>query len=763
MDVRESLPVTTTDEWQLTAVGGLDLSALIILSLGVIAAVAWTWRSLDPVHPLKRRLLLTGLRALALLTALTLLLQPAVHFRKLQAVPAELAVLVDASGSMSLYGVSSRLNKVRQIVEEAESELDALSAKHDLSWYRFAEDLVSTTTPSKVFEPLERGAKSDIQSALTKLNEERGDTLLNGVVLISDGADTEATPPKDGVWDASWAKTIGVPVNTVFIGGVVDRKDLAIEKAEVNAFAFSRTETTIAVTLRSIGLPDREVEAFLWQDGSVLQRRKVQLVGGESRFSFTVFPSALGQQVLTVTVPPPAGDEVPANNRAHVTFEVVRDKFRILHLAGKPSWDQRFLRETLKAWPRIDLVSFYILRTAHQSSTLGSAGMALIPFPTADLFEGHLDEFDVVIFHNFEPVSVRVDRYLDRLAKFVREGGALAVIGGETGFAASKLPSKAFQEILPVSLLGPNTPASRLSDANSFRPNVTEVGASHPLMQLKSSPEENREQWRALGRLDGIGRVASMVDGAFRLAEHPFVTADDGPAPVIAVKDAGKGRTLVIATDSLWRWRFTGPMGGDSVDVYNTFWHQAIAWLTHAPQLDRLRLEVSPSPAQMDAPAQFAVELLDEAYRPMPGKVISGAVSWIRDDGTAEREEFEALLDDQGHYRREWTPRFAGPHRLDVTSADGQSSTRRFLVETGRQELSHLEPQRQLLEAIAKETGGHFESGTMTPGSWNAGGGAARQVLSHTEVSLWDHPLAILFLIGFLTAEWLVRRRLGLR
>jgi hypothetical protein len=35
-------------------------------------------------------------------------------------------------------------------------------------------------------------------------------------------------------------------------------------------------------------------------------------------------------------------------------------------------------------------------------------------------------------------------------------------------------------------------------------------------------------------------------------------------------------------------WRFSGPVAGGPADLYNTFWRKAIAWLTHAPDLQRL-------------------------------------------------------------------------------------------------------------------------------------------------------------------------------
>ncbi|MCP4604123.1 MAG: hypothetical protein GY847_26975 [Proteobacteria bacterium] len=757
------IPMPTIDEWQITAVGGLDLSAFILLSFGILAAVMWTWRSLDPAHSFRIRLLITTLRALALFGAFVLLLQPAVHFRKIEDAPTELAILVDGSGSMTRGNDEARLGQVKKIVEQARSGLDELSKQHKLSWYGFAEDLIATNGSDGAISPLKKQKKTDIKSAILKLAKMHKDAPVNGIVLISDGADTEIADPEDGIWDATWARKLGVPINAVFVGSVSKHKDLAIERAEMDPFAFSRSETPIAVTLSSVGFPDREVEAFLWQDGSVVQRRTVQLVGGKGQFSFTVFPSTLGHHVLTVTVPTPPDDEVPENNKSHVAFKVIRDKFRILHLAGRPSWDQRFLRETLKSWPRVDLVSFYILRTAYQSTAFGSSGMALIPFPTEDIFEGHLDKFDIVILHSFEPVSVGVDRYLERIAEFVNKGGALVLIGGSVGLASGKMPSKAFKKILPVKLLGPGTPERRLFDTTPFRVKLTEVGANHPLMRLKPSTEKNMETWRSLTRLDIIGRVAALTDGALRLAEHPFVRADDGPAPVVAAREVGEGRTLAIATDSLWRWRFTGPMSGGPSDAYATFWRQAISWLTRAPELDRLRVKVNPSPVFVNRPTQIDIELLDETYRPMPGMAISCVINWILQDGAKASDAFQAQLDDQGCYRREWLPNVEGPHNLTVTSAEGLSSTKRFLVETQNKELNHLEPKKSLIEAIARETGGYFESGTLTPKSWKTGGGASHHILYHREIPLWDHPLAILLLIALLTSEWLLRRRIGLR
>lgn len=751
------------DRWQITAVGGLDASALIILSLGVAAGVLWTWWTLDPRHGRRARILLSAIRAAALLVGFGLVLQPTLHTRKLTVRPARLAILVDVSESMT-RGARSRLGQVSRLLEQAAQGLGDLAGRHRLAWYRFADRLEPVTGAEQAASALRvKPRGTDIRRAFEELKALRADLPLAGVVLLSDGADTEMTASLNGEIDAGFARTLGVPVNTVALTDPSGRKDLAVERVAAASFAFSRSKTPIVVSLRSVGLPDREVEVLLERDGSVAERKTARLVGGKGEVTFEIRPTVLGHEVVTVTTPVPRGDEVPENNDVHASMEVIRDKFRVLHLAGRPSFDQRFLRETLKAWPRIDLVSFYVLRTAYQSSTQGASGMSLIPFPTDDLFEGHLEEFDIVVFHDFDPTAVGVARYLDRIADFVQGGGALVLVSGGAGLGAEQLAGTRFPGVLPVALLPTGTPETRLGDAQPFHVRLTEDGARHPLARFASQSADGAALFRSLARLEGVGRVSGLAPQSVRLAEHPFVNADDGPTPVIAAREVGRGRSLAILTDSLWRWRFSGPLEGGPATVYGDFWRQAIAWLTHAPELERLRADVKPSPVPAGRPAELTAELEDEAYRPASGAKMSFAVTWTNDDGSTASDSFDANLDEQGRYRREWLPRAAGPHRLTATSADGLSVNRRFLVASADAELAHLEPAPGLLKQIAQITQGRFETDTLSPGNWATAHEALREIVGHRDVSLWDRPEALALFILLLVGEWWFRRRLGLR
>ena len=758
---RFSLFLTATvEDWQLTAVSGLDEVFILVLCGIAAVTVVLTFRSLDPVHSLRIRAAVVLFRTLAIVVGFALLLQPTLHVRSLKSEPARLAVLVDTSGSMT-RGTPNRLAKAEKLFGNRLERLRALEKLYRVQWYSFGDKLTTYDDPETLFTSNASGNKTDVAGALKSIAHRRKQSLADGIVLISDGADTELVPGEKG-WNLSWAKNLGIPVNTVAIGDAPTHTDLAIASVEVAPFAFSRSETPIAVNLFGVGVEDREVEAFLRQNGAVLQRRTARLVGGKGRLTFNLLPTELGRQVLEVTVPVPEGDRVPENNRRDVTFDVIRDKFRILHLAGRPSFDQRFLRETLKSWPRVDLVSFYVLRTAYQSSSEGSGGMALIPFPTDDLFQDHLSEFDVLIFHEFEPAEVGVDTYAEKIGRFVKDGGALVVVAGEKGLQAGTLGGDPLESLLPVELLKPGRASSRNVDDTPFRARLTEAGLNHPVTRLEEETELNRRTFRALSLLDGVGKVARLSASAQILAEHPGLLADDGPHPVIAVREVEKGRTMVVTTDSLWRWRFTGPMTGGPVEAYSTFWRNAVSWLTRAPELKRLRVDVTPSPVVLGGNAGIDIELLDPSYKPLKGESITVSISWVDPEEGQQLDHFEAKVDGAGRYHRDWLPKGTGAHIVQVTSGSGLLGKQSFLVVTGDREQHRLDIDPAFMEGLAEATGGYFANNAFDPGRVLTNAAKGRDVLSQEVLSLWDHPLSLLLFLLLIFGEWFLRRRMGL-
>src|SRR5262249_33615382 len=81
----------------------------------------------------------------------------------------------------------------------------------------------------------------------------------------------------------------------------------------------------------------------------------------------TVAPSITldraGPRIVEVAIQAPDGEAIPANDRRLITFDVARDRVRVLHVAGRPTYDVRALRMWLKSDASVDVVTFFILRT----------------------------------------------------------------------------------------------------------------------------------------------------------------------------------------------------------------------------------------------------------------------------------------------------------------------------------------------------------------------------------------------------------------
>ena len=98
---------------------------------------------------------------------------------------------------------------------------------------------------------------------------------------------------------------------------------------------------------------------------------------------------------------------------------------------------------------------------------------------------------------------------------------------------------------------------------------------------------------------------------------HPTLRTDAGePAPVLAVTDAGKGRTLALLTDTSWHWGFLAAGAGDDGRTFQRFWESAIRWLVRDPALTLLRVELDRVEYRRGQPAAARVRTLHADYTP---------------------------------------------------------------------------------------------------------------------------------------------------
>jgi uncharacterized membrane protein len=760
------------NDWRLTFGASSHIGRLGVVLLLATAALAVAFSALSLIEERRARgWLLLVLRTAGVAACLATALEPALELRQIIPVANHVAVVVDGSRSMEVRppdGGPSRAERAAALVERAAPLFaDWERAGHRVDLYSFGEVLAPATAASLRAAPAADATR--IGEALGDLRARYAGRDLGAVVLISDGVDTGRIG--EGPLDAATRATIeglGAPVHTVGVGEK-SLRDLSVAAVLADEFAFVRTPVTIESVLRQHGLEDRQVEVTLSRDGRPVASKGVVLRAdhAEERVSFDWLPDHPGNFVFQVSTPVLAGEALASNNEQAFTVKVIRDRVRVLHLCGRPSWDQRFLRAMLRRDPNVDLVSFFILRTETDDQPWNRNELSLIPFPTYEIFEEQLHSFDLVIFQNFNFAPYGVEPFLPGVRDYVEGGGALAMIGGDLSFASGGYGATALHDVLPVELQPAPPAVTGAPDADlttdPFRPRLTPEGRGHPVTSLVLDPRENELRWAKLPPLEGLNRVPRVKNGATALLVHPTLKGPDGkPAPVLVAGDAGKGRALALLTDTAWHWGFLAAGEGDDGRDFQRFWENAIRWLVRDPALTLLRIELDRVEYRRTQSPVARVRAMHPDYSPAEKVDVSLAIV------PADREADKPLrtvggttgADGEAHVELGALP--PGAYRLTGSATvDGRAVTedKTFVVRAEGRELDDVAARDRVLREIAQVGGGDYRFEDL--GRPTVRAPREERVGRHRAVELWSSPALLLAGVILLATEWYLRRRAG--
>lgn len=770
----------------------------LLSEAGLVAAVVvgllvlWvSWRGTAGVSAGKRRLLL-GLRLVTIAVLAFVLSGPQKVTTEGRSVRDPFVVLIDSSRSMRVEDGSagSRAATVGRWLENRLPELEQLDRDYELHFFLMDEELrrwggqapadgdgarfLSDTEPSSSAasaggglgsgEPTPaEGAGTDIGAALFGLRDALGGVRPAGVLLASDGADRAALGRADETGGPAAVEELltglGFPVSTWAVGSAAGLSDLAIPKAHAPPFGFVRRPLIVDVDVARSGLPEAPVVVELHVEGALVALEEATFdEEGKGQVRFQVRPDRIGYHTYRLVTKVPAGDVIPSNNELEFTVKVVRDRTRILQVTSRPSWDVKFLRRLLKTDPNIDLVSFFILRTSDYEGELARREpLSLIAFPYEDLFTRDLQGFDLVIFQNFwfgSFASFSDQQFLRNVASFVEGGGALLLVGGDLT-AEADYGNSALGDVLPSRI-----PRASWDD-DEFTATLTEPGRRHPVSRLQRGGAENEERWAELPPMAGLNDLGELGEDAVVL-----LTAGKDGRPLVSVRSVGKGRTMLFASDSSWRWAMgSGAEGAGSRD-HAAFWRNSLRWLVKDAEQRQVQVITDRENYQLGESIAAQVRVLGADYAPKVGETVRGTVRIVASDQVVQ--EIEGVTDDAGQLALSLPAAQIGTHSIlveveSIADPFGQAEAR-VSVQDREGELENPRVRRELMAAIAAATGGvELEADSPDPTQAPRQDVAMLLAVDRQSRPMWDRAW-LLFLLGLpLGMEWILRRRVGLR
>lgn len=512
------------------------LWAAAAVALGLVAVLFW------------RRSRGAFLRALALVALIAALANPSLRQEERESLANIAIVVMDQSTSQAL---EKRPEQMRAIRSELEKKLGSVS-NLQVKWVDGARPAAGSHG-TQLF--------ADLNAALTDTPPDR----LAGVIFVTDGQVHDVPETAAGLG-------FNAPVHTL-LTGQRDEFDRRIEVITAPRYGIVGQTRDIELAVRETGKTNRITDTVtlrIRRDGRPDEVRRVAI--DESVSIEMNFPHA-GTNIVEVELEPVNGELTPANNRAVVTAEGVRENLRVLLVSGEPHAGERTWRNLLKSDAAVDLVHFTILRPPEKQDGTPINQLSLIAFPTRELFSEKIRDFDLIIFDRYEHRGILQLLYYDNISRYVQtHGGALLVAAGDDYAGLSSLYRTPLSPVLPAG------PTGRVIE-QPFKAKITEVGAKHPVTR----------------GLPGMGNQADPAWGRwFRQVE---VRPDEGRTvmdgaegrPLLVLDRKGKGRVALLTSDQAWLWARGYEGGGPHTALLRRLSH----WLMKEPDLEEERLLAS--------------------------------------------------------------------------------------------------------------------------------------------------------------------------
>ena len=208
-----------------------------------------------------------------------------------------------------------------------------------------------------------------------------------GAIAITDGQ----------VHDAPAAAPEGVGPLHVLLTGRPGERDRRVIVERAPSYGVVGDSASIVVRVED-DASDAPARVDIFVDGA-RARSGFAEIGRPTTLTLPV--ERAGATAIELRVAPGDSELTLDNNRAVAVVNGVRDRLRVMLVSGEPNQGLRAWRNLLKADPSVDLVHFTILRPPNKQDSTPVRELSLIPFPTNELFDAGLGEFDLIVFDSY--------------------------------------------------------------------------------------------------------------------------------------------------------------------------------------------------------------------------------------------------------------------------------------------------------------------------------------------------------------------------
>jgi len=695
------------------------------------------------------------------------------------------------------------------------SLLDRLQERYGVQMYTFASkpvpaDVAGLAKTYAAGQPPDAEAadlppeqqQTDLTAVFDEVMSQMADKRLSGILLLSDGRHNAPSTVEPLV------RRLGirqVPVSSIVFGGEAPPIDAGIINVSAPEAIAEGDRILVTTQVKLDGLAGQEVQVALFEGEKQVDTETVRVPTDSyrARVQLADKPEEARLHRYSVVVQEFDNEVLSTNNRYPLAVSVSDERTQLLVVDGRPRWEFRYIKNLFASRDRTVHLQYVLLEPdeiagvppppqVHASASRPVEEVEATALPKD---ETEWMKFDVIILGDISPNVLGIPEQ-EILKKFVQQrGGTLVVIAGPS-YMPHAYASGPLAELLPVAAKAEPGPVPAPPEEN-FHLVLTTNGRESVVMRQKVNPVENMEVWLGVPAIHWRHPEAPAKEGATVLAyalpsQAPDYMPAFGPdAPVgdtaidadtlakrrefqrqhalISHHNVATGRVMFLGTDRTWRLRYRI---GDT--YHHRFWGQVLRWAT-ANKLpagtQTVKIGTDRTRYAPGGTIGVTARIAQEDFTPIVGRE-DVAVNVYAGDTKVMAKTLEFVEGSAGMYQGNLGALPTGTYRVELdapvaepilTRQNAESVETEFSVDPATPaEQAELAPDRGLLSRLASLTGGTVAEPPRAERALEGLGPVTEVEIERHEYVLWDSLPMLLLIVAVATAEWLLRKKVGL-
>ncbi len=695
-----------------------------LLFLFILVGIFYTWYIYKYTIPATTKLFKTILiifRTLAISLIVLLIFEPTVLLKYTRTIEPSNLVFVDNSHSIVHRDSAKRANLINEFLKDYSENV-----KGNNFYYRFSSSIDTIKKPSES-ELHFNGSRTNFEQILKFIDNSK--LNLASATIISDGI------INDGSNSASDFEQIGIPIYTIAIGDTTVQADLKIKKVIHNDFIYANTPTEIRTVVSNQNLGNKNVTVFLYENSKLIDQQNIKLsASGLNNISFTYISKSPGEKNMLITASKLDNEETYDNNKHHFVVNVLKDKIKILLIAGAPSYDLTIIKKILNSNNSLKISE--IIQVTKDK------------FLPNNNFKTKIDSSDIIFLLDF-PSDYTPVKLLSEITNAIKNKKKPYFFFLSQSVAQSEL--QAFRIDLPFRLQG------HKNQFREVRPVLTSL--TDPLI---ASNQSDLIIWNELPPILQTRTDISALPGS-KVLVNSKIRNIETDIPLIITNDIGGNRKIVLNGFNVWKWRLQSNKKASV--LLDSFLNNSIKWLYAYKQKKRFFVSPIKKVFARNDDIEFRASIYDETLTPRNDAIITVTA-------TNGNETFFTELESIGNgiYEGKLNINTAGnfnyKSKIELDNSIQNGPTGKFIIADINIENINYVLNKNYIKLISNITSGKsFEISNYKKLFDDLNFNYNNKIITESiskEYDVWNNEWILVLIVIFFSIEWFLRKRKGL-